>query len=110
GSIDAAREAFGLEGEEENWAGSMGMKVREIADVARDTGWAVLLIHHSSRRYFHGNISISDLSGTGDVAAAADVIWIWRANEDQMKPGQRLMDGRVPKKAPYAGRLTREHA
>ena len=107
--IDAARKAFALEGEEENWAGSMGMKVREIADVARDTGWAVLLIHHSSRRYFHGNISISDLSGTGDVAAAADVIWIWRANEDQTKPGQLLMDGRVHKKALYDVLLSREH-
>lgn len=106
--VDPARGAFRLEGEEENWSGTMGRKVREVLQVARDTGWAVLLIHHSSRRYFVGNISIADLAGSSDVAAAADVIWIWRAGNDEDEPGKLLMDGRVHQRTIYDVMLSRE--
>lgn len=107
--VDTARGAFRLQGEEENWVGELGRRFRELGDVAHDLGWTVLVIHHTKKKGGGQRTpTLEDLSGTGDVAAAVDVSWIWQPEELITQPGQLLLDGRVHKRAIYHVRLFRE--
>jgi len=96
--IDSATPAFGLRGEAENQSGEVGHYLRGIQTLARRTGWTFIIIHHLKKS---ADGSIMDLAGSREWFAAPDALMIWsNDNEKQDKPGELVVDGRLPPRDP----------
>ncbi len=103
--IDSFRGAFKLQGEAENSAGGAGVVLRNIQDLAVNTGWLILLIHHRNRSNKDGTDGVS---GTSDWIAAPDVLWSW-SRPDPDKNGTLIIEGRIPPLDPMAVQLSLEN-
>lgn len=99
--IDSFRGAFRLEGEGENLA-SAGVILRQLQDVAIETGWLFLVIHHLNK-------GKKDFSGTGDFEAAPDVLLRWTRSEPQ-SPGTLKVAGRMAPIEPMSVSLSLSEA
>lgn len=92
--IDSARGAFGWRRDEEKDAGVVGPTLRSFLDVARRTGWTVLVIHHANKAERTGPES---LSGSSEWISAPDLIMTMtprRTNGERRAVLQ--VDGRLP--------------
>ena len=99
--IDSFRGAFKLTGKAENIAGEAGVLLRQLQDLAIETKWFFLLVHHSNRKSNEGTDSIS---GTSDWIAAPDVIMTW-SRPNVSEPGIFTMEGRIPPCDPMSVKL-----
>lgn len=99
--IDSFRGAFRLEGEGENLASS-GVILRQLQDLAIETGWLFLVIHHLNK-------GKKDFSGTGDFEAAPDVLLRWTRSEPQ-SPGTLKVTGRMAPIEPMSVSLSLSEA
>ncbi len=101
--IDSFRGAFKLPGDSENSAGGAGVILRKLQDLALQTGWLIIVIHHHNRK--SDREGADSLSGTSDWISAPDVIWSW-VRPDPNKPGTLTIEGRIPPVVPLEIMLT----
>jgi len=101
--IDSFRGAFKLSGDGENSAGGAGVILRKLQDLALQTGWLIIVIHHHNRK--SDREGADSLSGTSDWISAPDVIWSW-VRPDPKKPGTLTIEGRIPPVEPLEVMLT----
>ena len=93
--VDSFRGAYKLKGDQENQSGEVGTILRELQEIGADNGWLILLIHHHKKNT-NGGEGADNLSGSGEFAAAADVIWTWSRPADMAKPGTLEMKDGCP--------------
>jgi hypothetical protein len=93
--VDSFRGAYKLKGDQENHSGEVGTILRELQEIGDENGWLILLIHHHKKNTDKGE-GADNLSGSGEFAAAADVIWTWSRPADMAKPGTLEIEGRMP--------------
>ena len=90
--IDSFRGAFMLENDYENQAGTVGLILRKLQNIARETKWTILVIHHFNKE---GTGNPSDLAGSGEWTSAPDAIITWVCPQ-YGKPGKLAIIGRIP--------------
>lgn len=101
--IDSFRGAFLLGGDTENQAGTVGVLLRKLQNIARKTGWTIILIHHFRKA---GKGDALDLAGSGEWLSAPDVILTWD-RPHFLEPGTLKFTGRIPPIEPLSINLTR---
>lgn len=102
--IDSFRGAFKLRAEQENQSGEAGTILRELQEIAVQTGWFIFIVHHHRKNA--SQEGAANLSGTGDFSAASDVIWTWTRPIDASKPGTMEIEGRLPPVDPLVVQLS----
>jgi RecA-family ATPase len=93
--IDSFRGAFKLQGDKENSSGDAGAILRQVQEIAVRSNWVIFIIHHD-KKYVESRGGITNLAGSGDFGAAADVIWMLA--EPKNIPDTRELEivGRIP--------------
>jgi DNA-binding transcriptional ArsR family regulator len=103
--IDSFRGAFKLDGDGENLSGEAGLLLREIQEIALVTGWTIFIIHHDKKNTKKTSTGLSNLSGSGDFGAAADVIWSLK-RQNASSPTVLEVEGRLPQIDPFTIKLS----
>jgi hypothetical protein len=102
--IDSFRGAFLLGGDTENQAGTVGVILRKLQNIARKTKWTIIIIHHFRKS---GTGEALDLAGSGEWLSAPDVILTWD-RPNFLQPGTLKLTGRIPPVEPFSINVTRE--
>lgn len=105
--VDCARAAFGLAQDQENDGAAVGAVLRPLARVARDTGWAIMVIHHFNKR--EGDpLDVLNVAGTSEWINACDLIMTWSCPRLD-EPGKLRLTGRIPSREDQVIELARDH-
>lgn len=102
--IDSFRGAFLLEGENENQAGSVGIILRNLQNICRETQWTILLIHHLRK---DSSGTAHDLSGSSEWLSAPDAVMTWECIKFGSEPGTLRITGRLEPIGPLSIGLSR---
>jgi hypothetical protein len=103
--IDSFRGAFLLSGDNENNSGNVGASIlRPLQNIARRTGWSIIVIHHFKKS---GTNEALDLAGSGEWTSAPDVIYTWSCPNFK-EPGKLKILGRVPPSDELSIKVSRE--
>lgn len=102
--IDSFRGAFLLEGENENQAGSVGIILRSLQNICRETQWTILLIHHLRK---DSSGTAHDLSGSSEWLSAPDAVFTWECVKFGSEPGTLRVTGRLEPVGPLSITLSR---
>lgn len=103
--IDSFRGAFLLSGDTENNSGNVGASIlRPLQNIARKTGWSIIIIHHFKKS---GTNEALDLAGSGEWTSAPDVIYTWSCPNFK-EPGKLKILGRVPPSDELSIKVSRE--
>jgi len=103
--IDSFRGAFKLDADGENLSGEAGLLLRVIQEIALLTGWTIFIIHHDKKNTKKTSTGLSNLSGSGDFGAAADVIWSLK-RQNASSPTVLEVEGRLPPIDPFTINLS----
>lgn len=103
--IDSFRGAFLLSGDTENNSGNVGASIlRPLQNIARKTGWSIVIIHHFKKS---GTNEPLDLAGSGEWTSAPDVIYTWSCPNFK-EPGKLGILGRLPPSDELSIKVSRE--
>jgi DNA-binding transcriptional ArsR family regulator len=102
--IDSFRGAFKLRAEQENQSGEAGLILRNLQELALESGWIIFVLHHHKK--VADREGADNLSGTGDFGAAPDVILSWDRPADPSKPGVLEIEGRLMPVSPLMVQLS----
>ncbi len=89
--LDTFRGAFLLGRDGEKDAGVTGKILRTLQQIARETNWTIIVIHHSRKS---GEGEFLDGSGTGEWLAVPDAVWTW-TRHCPSEPGILRVTGRM---------------
>jgi len=89
--LDTFRGAFLLGRDGEKDAGVTGKILRTLQQIARETNWTIIVIHHSRKS---GEGEFLDGSGTGEWLAVPDAVWTW-TRHCPSEPGILRVTGRI---------------
>jgi hypothetical protein len=85
--VDTFRSAFAAhEKFDEVNAACMVAILKPLKDLAAETGWAVVVLHHNAK---HSNT----YSGSTSIAGVADYLWNWQSNKETLE-GKLSVEGR----------------